>query len=47
MDKTKFINLALAIGKVMRTDVTDRAHILVQLNRYNPVIKTVSSNYFD
>ena len=42
MDKSKFLNLALGIAKVLRTDVTDRAHVLVQLNRYNPLIKTVS-----
>jgi len=43
MDRTKFFNLAIAIAKVMRTDVTDRAHVLVQLNRFNPIIKTVSA----
>ena len=42
MDKTKFLNVALAIGKVISTDVADRARVLVQLNRFNPWINTVS-----
>ena len=44
MEKAKFLNLAIAIGKVISTDVKDRARILVQLNRFNPYINTVSLN---
>ena len=43
MDKSRFLNLTIAIGKVISTDVKDRARILVQLNRFNPYINTVSA----
>lgn len=46
MEKSKFLNLAIAVGKVISTDIKDRARVVVQLNRFNPYINTVSVYIF-
>ncbi|XP_078484171.1 small ribosomal subunit protein uS17m-like [Ciona intestinalis] len=36
MDKSKFLSMSMALGKVVAKDFTNRAKVVVQLNRFNP-----------